>query len=386
MTQPKWTAATMFLHPERGFTTDPFELVRGRLTPEFLAWVNTGEEWVLDSSTKIKYPMALSEPVGTGELECPFCKGTTEYGVPHVGVTSGMRMIRYRDCPCMLWTRFWKAWKEVPERFAKANLKTMVPMATMSISLERQREIRDELRDKPNDSYYLYGPVGTGKTYFATALYRIALMNALKEQFEKELRCTSVWRISALQLLKENTDWNQRDLKDPNCPIPAPTLTAKMIELVAKKYGQRPCLFLDELDKFAMTDAKAAVLWEIVDEVYKHNGQLVTTANFGYDQLIAKWGRELAGTVVRRFGIGDKQHSILFNNQVTVAAPTNPSAASDPDDLFAVFQAARDNEGDTPVLSVHRPVSTSKLPPSPAPLGILDATRKQGAISHDFSQ
>ena len=132
--------------------------------------------------------------------------------------------------------------------------------------------------------------------------------------------CPNVWRIPALQMLQENTDWNARDRKDPNCDVPAPTVSAKRINLMMGKFGKhgvRPRLFLDELDKVAMTPAKAAVLSEIVDAVYQHKGQLVTTSNLGYQELAKKWGSDTdAGAVIRRFGSNDEPdaHMLYLDN------------------------------------------------------------------------
>jgi hypothetical protein len=80
----------------------------------------------------------------------------------------------------------------------------------------------------------------------------------------------------------------------------------------AAKAGYRPALFLDEVDKCNPTPFQIGKLIEVVDAVYAEVGQVVATANKSVDDLIARWGSDEAGTVLRRIGAGPGAHSVRF--------------------------------------------------------------------------
>src|SRR6185437_3301963 len=215
-----WTPEDMYVRPDRFRGVDPPQLYWGRFTPEFVAFVRTETNWVREDNTFTPFPKESQKPVGLGEEKCPRCKDTGTRWVTCIGTVTGLRMqIPDRfPCPCRFWRRFWATWRKVPERFADVDLRTMQPVERINITIERQAEILELMRSRPDDSYFLYGPVGTGKTHFLTALYRQALLESLNHQwhnFPVGVACTNVWRISTLRMLQENTDWNSRDRKDP---------------------------------------------------------------------------------------------------------------------------------------------------------------------------
>ena len=81
---------------------------------------------------------------------------------------------------------------------------------------------------------------------------------------------------------------------------------------LAVEAGLRPCLFLDEIDKVAVTPFKLNRLAELIDAVWVAKGQIVATSNADLAQLRERWGLDMADTIVRRIGRGEDAHSILF--------------------------------------------------------------------------
>jgi DNA replication protein DnaC len=372
----------MFLEPRRNFATDPFRKEMSRFTPEFRAEIERESVWIPQNPEPAKFTKEEAKSIGLGLTQCPHCSGTGNQDEEVRGKDTGLWMIRQRRCECKRAAHFWGIWKNVPERFQEADLRTLEPKARMGITRERQAEIIALMRDNWSDSFFLYGAVGTGKTHFMTALYRKVVHESVKEQFLNKTQETNVWRISTLKLLQENTEWNARDLHDPNCTVPAPTLTVDRIETIKTKYGLRPHLFLDELDKVSMTDPKAAVLDAIVDAVYKHGGQLVATSNRGYMELSKKWGWENAGTVVRRIGVDDgdgKSHSIDFGIPAAKVKAT-PTSRTTRDEKLTELMHDHDSQwqpSETPGTATKPAVrqTASSLPSN----GPIDGSARQGA-------
>jgi DNA replication protein DnaC len=73
-----------------------------------------------------------------------------------------------------------------------------------------------------------------------------------------------------------------------------------------------PRLYLDEIDKFVLTDFKVKKLMQLVDAIYAAEGQVVATSNSSLQELARAWGMKEAVTVIRRIGIGEKSHTVVF--------------------------------------------------------------------------
>ena len=82
-----------------------------------------------------------------------------------------------------------------------------------------------------------------------------------------------------------------------------------MIQSAARQ-GQKPRLFLDELDKFAVTPFKQGRLYEIVNAVYRCKGQIIATMNRSAEEFAALLrDRDLADSITRRIG-GDGGYTV----------------------------------------------------------------------------
>jgi DNA polymerase III delta prime subunit len=172
------------------------------------------------------------------------------------GVTNGMMILRGSPCPCRLAALFYKRWSKMPERFRWVNLDTLQVSPDALTSPEFQQELLRLLRADPTESYLFTGPAGTGKTTFAAALYRKSLQRWADRAWKTNKFTDAVWRITVSEFMEEYhlRSTGRSDMKkDANgesyMDEVIPTITANGIR-AAVEAGHRPCLFLEELDKF----------------------------------------------------------------------------------------------------------------------------------------
>jgi hypothetical protein len=285
---------------------------QGAFTPEFIAAVQSERSWVPDALPR--FDPFLQEEVGSKRVECPHCYGTFDIDHTHRGQTTGLVITLSKRCPCTVYRDFWSAWGDpvrVPSRFRAAGATGRIePSANLSLSLNRQAAIIKTVYEDTQRSYFLAGPPNTGKTHILTALYRCALQRASARVYDLGIPQPSVWRISASVLLDEHVAWEVRHSK-PEGSVRCPCLTVSMVHS-AVRHGFRPCLFLDEMDKITPSEFKLNRLMQIVDAVYEADGQVVATSNKTVAALIAKWGEDEAGTVLRRIGSGNMAKAIHF--------------------------------------------------------------------------
>jgi hypothetical protein len=137
-------------------------------------------------------------------------------------------------------------------------------------------------------------------------LFQRAVMRSVMEQMAANDLCESVWWASTSVLLNEHVEKE----REKEGEAPEPYVTERKIRL-AVKHGWRPRLFLDEIDKIAVTDFKIRRLGEIVNAIYAVKGQVCATMNKTPDALAVKWKDEdEAGTILRRIGTDEGGHTI----------------------------------------------------------------------------
>jgi hypothetical protein len=254
--------------------------------------------------------MELREAVGKREMECPICM-SHRLPVLYRGKVTGIEMNYYVQCGCLFLIRFWYEWGHVPSRFRRVSLSNLAPQPGLTISEDRQAAIIAALQANPTDSYLMIGKPNTGKTHLMIALYREALTRSIVQQLAKNDLRRSVWRVNATVLMNQTVEWSLQQGKEFKDWKKEPVVTSKKIDLAAK-HGYKPCLFLDELDKVAVTDFKLSGVCDIIDRVYEAEGQVVATMNKSAEELAAKWGSDEAGTILRRIGGGPGAHTVRF--------------------------------------------------------------------------
>jgi DNA replication protein DnaC len=211
-------------------------------------------------------------------------------------------------------------WANVSSRWSDCMLDTVSPSERSFSSIADQAERIALLKDNPTGSYLFTGDGTCGKTHLLYALYR----NRLEEWSRHPLAgdgCT-VHLFTATSWLAGVSGHAQ----DPSKA--APTVTPDNIRKWARK-GLPVALFIDEVCKFSMSEAKLANLFETINACYETESQVVMTSNKSTKQLIASWGGEIGYHLLRRVGAAPDGETIKFlaAEDTTNEASTEGSAA-----------------------------------------------------------
>jgi DNA replication protein DnaC len=211
-------------------------------------------------------------------------------------------------CPvCSTPRAYWHHWRHVDKRFKDADLRLLQPREDLAhlFHPDRQREAIALLKSNPTGSYCLAGTPGAGKTHYLYCLYRQALRHTAANY---NYMTMPVWLTSASELV------SAASARKADSSLPTPKVTPELVHRVARQ-DLRPCLFLDEVDKFPATESKLEFLGSLINAVYSANGQIVATTNVEPDALIDRWDAVIphSGTaIVRRFALEPEGTSINF--------------------------------------------------------------------------
>jgi DNA replication protein DnaC len=225
--------------------------------------------------------------VACGKMECPYCKGL-EFLVEKDSVTG----IEYAlDCYCYPYKRYWERVMLLPEKIRFATLSELTPSDKSAMPIEKQKKLYAKLVADPYIGYAFFGPPGWSKTTVCTALYKEALFDRIVRNPIPDIAVRhsriGVWRIVAPVLIAQC----QEKFKEG---APRPDLTVKMITSLAPI---RPCLFIEEIDKFHVTEYAQAELFQIINALDEANGQLVINCNLTKKDFENQFGGPIARRV-----------------------------------------------------------------------------------------
>jgi DNA replication protein DnaC len=158
-------------------------------------------------------------------------------------------------CECQKQKIIREKLSQIPERFRTASF------ANYSPTDNRQAQALALISGEFTGSYFLYGDYAHGKTHLATAQY------AKLVQIERScLFLTMGELISELRRAEMDGDYfclvRQR-----------------------ARYMERFHLFIDDIDKFKVTEFKFEVLFDLIDTMYKRNLGLTVTSNYSLREL-----------------------------------------------------------------------------------------------------
>lgn len=194
---------------------------------------------------------------------CPTCEGTGFIRVRREdgawGVTS---------CQCARDRAIQQKLAVVPNRFRDRTFAMYEP-----VNPKQEKALQIILRDFTK-SFYLYGPVGHGKTHLLYAQYM--------ELVRIERSCMA---LSMAELIME---LRRAELDSE--------YFCRLRDRV--RYADRFHLFLDDIDKFKATEFKFESLFDLFDTLYKRSLHLTATGNLSIDELMDS-GR-LHPAIVRR--------------------------------------------------------------------------------------
>jgi predicted ABC-type ATPase len=266
-------------------------------------------------------PEAEKRKVALGLIPCPQCAGLGEVHRPVVGTRTGMRAEYKRTCKCNLQKLFYRQWLDVdsvPEGYRdismewliehEAKCRTKDGRATSESRFTRMSAafIDTVLAVVTHPDYGRYnmllaGPAGAGKSTLMMALYHRALRKWAVRSWINNDPTAAVWHLSARRIAAEAHAWATRNSNlDESGEVPsAPSITTGKIT-TAMARGHQVCLYLEELDKYNVTDFKNGEIHAVVDAVVSNGGQAVATTNINRERLLMRIGDKDAPAIARR--------------------------------------------------------------------------------------
>lgn len=316
MTQKTWTTAEIYINPGPHDTAEPYQSelfdAPARFTPAFIDAFRSETASAILSYPEI--PAELEEAVSLGKRTCPACGGSGNATATSRGVDNGIILSASLSCPCRSLEAFWSHWDKIRLRWRNVSLATLEPSTVESpMDYDRQVRIINTIRANPGGSYLFYGKSSTdgsglGKTHYAKCLYRQALTDWSNNPAWKN--GLSVWDVSANQLVEAPAS--------ATADNPTVHITPTLIDKLARK-GLKPCLFISEVSKFTVTEARMNRLADLVDTIWESKGQVVMTSQLSADELGTKWdslpGAQYGEALVRRFAKGKDGNAFEFSRE-----------------------------------------------------------------------
>jgi hypothetical protein len=234
--------------------------------------------------------------------QCKVCNGACEIrerdtvreeGFRRTGNPQG-ELYRLVPCPnCWTYVRRMKDFSQtffqaVPPRYQGCIWSQLQPSLKSIVALERQAELMHQFRSDPDMSVAMFGPPGTSKTTWLTAMYAQAIWRSTAFK----LGMHPAHRYTVKAMLDGFTQW-QLHGSDPESDAMPPRVSRERIEKITKQ-GGKVHVFLEEIDKVKPTDARIANLFEVVDALYENMGQLVFNSNLTPSEFAGQFGNEFA--------------------------------------------------------------------------------------------
>jgi hypothetical protein len=186
----------------------------------------------------------------------------------------------------------------VPPKYRGLYFSNLSASTKSSLPIETQNEIIKMLKANPDSSYAFFGPAGTSKSTWLAVMYVNQLwryvMDGERNPLGKKLKWFAVQRITAKRLLDQFSDHalHKNDQQNENSPIVTePAVTREKIESCTKN-GVKFRLFLDELDKIKETETRYMSLFDVIDAIYEHEGQLVVNSNLSPLEFEKQFGAQ----------------------------------------------------------------------------------------------
>lgn len=239
--------------------------------------------------------------------KCPQCNGSGSVTMPDpIGIRRGLLVTT--TCPvCSAYvenlTAFTQTYFEVvPRAYRHFTLRTLQPYPESPVPTERQAEIIAALKANPDKSYAFFGPAGTGKTVWATALYS-------KMLYRQYTRPNPRWnwfpvrRISTKAMLDQHSHWLKHRSNSEN-PAREPDITSEKIT-AATKAGQTYRLFLEDMNGSEASAERRATLFDVLNTLYENGGQLVLTSSLTVAEFKREYGENLFWRIAKHCKVVD---------------------------------------------------------------------------------
>lgn len=159
----------------------------------------------------------------------------------------------------------------------------------------RQQEAIATMMRRPNDSYFIYGRNGAGKTFLAWAL----CVNAFEDGR----------KVVVMDLDRLLKDWRKYEFSEPDDRWRPPILAEDL-----QQSGRQYAVFLDEIGATSPTEYAAKEFFHLLKAAHEHGHQVITTCNVSPQELQAHWSRQDAfwgNSIARRLAEYSTQVNLL---------------------------------------------------------------------------
>lgn len=161
----------------------------------------------------------------------------------------------------------------------------------------RQVDVIARIRQAPEESYFIFGSNGTGKTFLGWAI--------CVEAFEAGRKVV----VADLDLLLK--DWRKYQFgRDESDYTWRPPLLAEDLQQGGRQYT----IFLDEIGATSPTEYAAKEFFHLLKAAHEFGHQVVTTCNVSPQQLQAHWSRQdqfWGNSIARRLAEYSTQVNLL---------------------------------------------------------------------------
>lgn len=220
------------------------------------------------------------------ESDCPVCFGTGMELTPEGARRCVCEAQRIRD-------RFYA---QIPAEFGVPKLSEIQPDVNRH---PNQAKAIDGIRSSPDESYFIYGANGAGKTFLGWALCVHAFRTGRKVVVMDLDRLLKDWRKYEFGRRGEEPDYTWR-----------PPLLAEDLQ----QSGRRYTVFLDEIGATSPTEYAAKEFFHLLKAAHEFGHQVVTTCNVSPRQLQAHWSRSdqfWGNSIARRLAEYSTQVNLL---------------------------------------------------------------------------
>lgn len=187
----------------------------------------------------------------------------------HIAIPGGNKTSVTR-CECQKQKQIAFKLSSIPKRFSESSFANYIPCdSTQDAAL---RAISANF----TQNFFIHGDYARGKTHLAIAQYRNLVL------IEKSCMFMTMAELLA-ELRRAETDKDGRN--DYFCQVRDRV-----------RYAEEFHLFIDDIDKFKITEFKFEMLFDLVDTIYRRGLGLTVTSNFGLREL----RDQIDGSVLRR--------------------------------------------------------------------------------------
>jgi ATPase family associated with various cellular activities (AAA) len=270
------------------------------------ALIETETQWEHDVLlTFSQLDAGVRKAVTELKMSCPVCKNQRMNAIFRGKSTGAIRHESY-FCSCGRAQLLHKLIMKIPIHDRGVVLSKLGASTKSLLPLDKQAVILKQLRANPKTSYIFFGPSGSSKTTFSTALFRNRLVNWVNAQdvpsFFGSLVNERVWaskcpvvRISAKTILEDFVKESMHELDRSGKRI-RPGLNRAMIE----RNGSETVLLIEEIDKVRYTPFKISAMFELIDACYENGAQLLINTNLTEEAFASQFGPENGEAIIRR--------------------------------------------------------------------------------------